>query len=439
MRVSAPFATRRFLILFLLGSWPLVLSLMIPELLPLGLGFDGFLLLLFLSDWVAAPGPRQLRVEREVDRVWFQGSERLVTLRIQNRAAASCVIELEDRLPSRLEASGATAIVRMSGGARLETSYRARAMYRGVDQWHGIALRVRGPLGLGGKSWLVVDDRPCQVLPEARVSGRLPLGTTGPVRRRRATSPRIPERGDFDRLREYALGDDPRIIDWKASARRAHLVTRQYACPRRERVVMAIDCGRWMAAPSGDFTRLDRAVGAAAALATAAIGRGDRVGLVAFDREVRATRALGQGRAHLRSLIDDLTALASAPCESSNESALVATARLVPRRALLVWFTDLTDSRQAARLAASLRPWHRRFLPICVCCEDEQVRQWAEAEPSFIRDVYRRVVAGDVLDEQERARRHLERSRVLTVFARADQLSRQLLDLYTRVKRQALL
>src|SRR5690606_31774896 len=49
---------------------------------------------------------------------------------------------------------------------------------------------------------------------------------------------------EFDSLREYVTGDDPRGIDWRASARREHLVSKQWRPERDRRVLCVIDTGR---------------------------------------------------------------------------------------------------------------------------------------------------------------------------------------------------
>ena len=96
------------------------------------------------------------------------------------------------------------------------------------------------------------------------------------------------EGAEFESLREYVVGDDPRHIDWRATARRARLIVRQHQTERRHTVVVAVDTGRLMATHVEGSSKLDHAIDCAMALARASAEYGDRVGLVAFDREVRA-------------------------------------------------------------------------------------------------------------------------------------------------------
>jgi uncharacterized protein (DUF58 family) len=87
---------------------------------------------------------------------------------------------------------------------------------------------------------------------------------------------------DFDDLREYALGDDVKDIDWKATARVGRPLVKRYIATRRHAVLLLIDTGRSMAAlaaPGSD--KRDVAVLAAGAIGQIAMKHGDSVGLVA--------------------------------------------------------------------------------------------------------------------------------------------------------------
>ena len=45
---------------------------------------------------------------------------------------------------------------------------------------------------------------------------------------------------EFESLRDYVVGDDPRRVDWAASARRGRPVTRLYQHERRHTVLVAL-------------------------------------------------------------------------------------------------------------------------------------------------------------------------------------------------------
>ena len=65
-------------------------------------------------------------------------------------------------------------------------------------------------------------------------------------------SRRLGTDNEFERLRDYIEGDDPRHIDWRASARRSKLTSRAFQQNQSQRIIFLIDCGRLMAGDTGD-------------------------------------------------------------------------------------------------------------------------------------------------------------------------------------------
>src|SRR5690606_41765926 len=101
-------------------------------------------------------------------------------------------------------------------------------------------------------------------------------------------------------LREWVPGDDTRIIDWKATARRGKPIARQYEDERRQQVLLVIDAGRLLTAEVAGVPRLEAAVEAAVHLAHAAAEHDDDIGAMIFADEVQQYVPPGRGRRALR-------------------------------------------------------------------------------------------------------------------------------------------
>src|SRR5207249_254991 len=83
---------------------------------------------------------------------------------------------------------------------------------------------------------------------------------------------------EFESLRDYAFGDDTRLIDWKATARRRKVIVRNQEAERNQTVLLLVDSGRLMNAEVDGVSKLDHAVNTALILGHVALARGDRVG-----------------------------------------------------------------------------------------------------------------------------------------------------------------
>ena len=149
---------------------------------------------------------------------------------------------------------------------------------------------------------------------------------------------------EFDSLREYVIGDDVRSIDWRSSAKRSDVVVRTWRPERDRRVVLVLDTGRTSAGRVAGVPRLDAAMDAALLLAALASRAGDRVDLLAVDRQVRA-RVIGASRSDVLPMMTDAMALLDPELAESDgdlmASTLLATAR---QRCLVVLLTDLNST-----------------------------------------------------------------------------------------------
>ena len=83
---------------------------------------------------------------------------------------------------------------------------------------------------------------------------------------------------EFNDLREYVRGDDPKDVDWKASARVGQPLVKRFVAQRRHTVVLVVSTGRSMAAAHTlDHAKRDVAVEVAGIVGWLAVRQGDRV------------------------------------------------------------------------------------------------------------------------------------------------------------------
>lgn len=91
---------------------------------------------------------------------------------------------------------------------------------------------------------------------------------------------------EFSEVREYAEGDDIRLIDWNVSARHQNLFVKQLMEERELNVVVALQCTASMDFGTSGRTKFQAAAEMAALILFSAIASGDRTGLVLFGGEM---------------------------------------------------------------------------------------------------------------------------------------------------------
>lgn len=303
-----------------------------------------------------------LTVERQVLPSLPLGEWSDVGLRLESEAAYDLRLEVFDHYPTSAELEGQPASVTVPAASALELTYRLRPRRRGdvrfgrVEIWRRSALdlvRRRLRLGAPERVRVLPNFRPVLVQGLAGMEERVAQSGIHLQRRRG-------EGLEFQELRDYRDGDSMRQIDWKATARRSKLISRQYQDEQNQQIVLLLDCGRRMHAKEGDLTHFDHVLNAALLLSYVAIRQGDAVGVQAFagqERWLPPTRGPGT----LQRLLDalhDLQTSTESPDYLGAAMELMARQR---RRALVLLLTNLRDEF-AAELLPAIQVMRRRHL-----------------------------------------------------------------------------
>ena len=107
---------------------------------------------------------------------------------------------------------------------------------------------------------------------------------------------------EFESVREYADGDDPRDIDRNVTARTGKPFVRRYVEERELTVVIAADLSASQRFGSADRLKRDSAVEIGAAVAFAALQNNDKVGLAIFTEGLERFLPPQPARSPLRAL-----------------------------------------------------------------------------------------------------------------------------------------
>ncbi len=301
--------------------------------------------LLVLLDVVLTPTPGAVDLTRSPDPQVRLHEPAPTTLTLTNPGARRLRGLVRDAWVPSAGVVGGRHTLDLPAGERRTVTTTLVPTRRGERPASGVTVRLHGPLGLAGRQRTRQVPGVVRSLPPFRSRRELPgkLARLREIDGRSAV--RIRGQGtEFDSLRDWVEGDDVRSIDWRATARRQHVVVRTWQPERDRRVVLVLDTSRTGAARVGDEPRLDAAMDAALLLAALASRAGDRVDLLAGDRVVRARAGSGTGSSSVP-LLHEMVAV-MAPLEpqlvEADWTALAgAVAGLARRRALVVLLTPL--------------------------------------------------------------------------------------------------
>lgn len=185
---------------------------------------------------------------------------------------------------------------------------------------------------------------------------------------------------EFAEHREYAPGDDPRYVDWKAFGKTDRMYLKQYEAETNLVCTLAVDVSESMRyrSPAAALSKLDYGACLAAAVALLVYQQRDSVGLFTFDDRVQSVVPVGSNPNDLAQLSQVLESVDSAR-RSDLQQAFDEIANRQRRRSVTVVISDLLGD--AARTLAGLRHLHYRRHEVLVL----QVLDPAEVDFPFDR------------------------------------------------------
>ena len=427
--------TGRLALLVALGA--LVVGLLVPSLLGV-LVVSGTLALVAVVDALAAVPVGSLRLDREQDPARATtlrlGTSLEVALRVANPGRRRATLVLRDAWEPSAGAVPARHRLVVPAGERRRVVTTLTPTRRGDRDAVRVTVRSLGPLGLAARQGGRVVPARVRVLPPFGSRRHLPsrLARMRELDGRRA----IQVRGqgtEFDSLREYVAGDDVRSIDWRASARSTELVVRTWRPERDRHVLVVLDTGRSSAGRVGDAPRLDAALDTALLLAALASRGGDRVDLLALDREVRASVLGATAGDLLPALVTAMAPLEPRLVETDMRLLAASVLARAGQRSLVVLVTGLDEAAVTEGLDPVLGSLLRRHTVLLAAVDDPELATMT-ARRGDAEAVYTAAAAETARAARRRTAERLGRRGVEVVDAGPDELPPAVADRYLALK-----
>jgi uncharacterized protein (DUF58 family) len=444
--------------------------------------WDVLVVAAWLNDWLRLPRPEQIEVSRAWSKPLAQAEPSEVTLQIRCTTKTRLRVSLDDDLPpalarvSELHAGsldqGSTTQddsqrISLPAMPHLEcalgtvgtasVAYSVKPLERGDIQVGGTYLRYQSPLKLAER-WCFADlkqaVRSYPNMQEAKQHTFYLIRSRQIELEKRLKRQRGAGR-EFENLREYREGDEPRDICWTATARRGKLITKVHAVERSQTVEIVIDAGRLMTAKvmcgcegtskirtgrtAATLTKLDYAVMGALGIAQVALYSGDNVGLLAYGRKRQYPLSPGRGTPHLRAILESLAIVRGEFSEADHARAADSLLKRQHRRSLVIWLTDLAETAGTPEVIESAARLLRQHLVLFVAITQPELHELAARRPNSESEMYRYVAALEMIQRRELLRRRLSQQGAIAIELEPGRLAAGLITQYLEVKERGML
>jgi len=431
--------TDRFAISLSVAALMIGFSGWFRPLMPIGITLAALTVVLTAADWLSLIRAGKLEITRTVDEKLSLGAPNLIRLKLRNPSYSRRIGFIRDEYPEDFPTTDNVIPINLAPRSEAECAYHVTPPYRGDFTFGNIYVRLFGPFRFLTQQIRYSVEKHVKVYPNLLDMRRYEIG----LKRERAIQPgqrivRAHGRGtDFESLRDYFPDDEFRSVDWKASARRSRLVTRQYQQERSQNIMIAFDCGRIMGPVIDGLTRLDHSINAAMMLAHVAAIKGDKVGMIAFAEDVIKYSPPKPGKSQTLNLLSMTYNLQDASGDSDYYRAFPFLARKWTRRSLIVIFTELVDPESSKPLISQISSLTKKHLCMCVAMADPAVMQAAYSTPQTSDEAFRTAAARQVLQARKLAAAQLLRAGAIVVDVAPGQFTPAVVNEYLQVKSTA--
>ena len=319
-------------------------------------------------------------------------------------------------------------------------TYETMAAERGKYEVGKLYVRIRSFLGLWQRQITFDMTEEVKVIPDLTETKRYLEDTQkyllyeGTVIRKQQSG-----MGEFAQIRQYVVGDDPRLINWRQTAKLQEVMTNDYEPEHGKYVTILIDCGRMMGAELPKGNRLEKVLEAAMTVAAAALEKGDYISVVAFSKEVKVFVPPGKGMKHLQTILHAVYDLQVDPVESNYAQVLSYVETHQKKRSLLLLFSDVRTFLYERNALIYLQRLRQRHLFLMIGIQDHVLQRIVQMKPTDIEKTMQKSMAQKQILFKRNEKAKWERRGMLMIEAREEKLAVTAVSLYMDVLNRQLI
>ena len=242
------------------------------------------------------------------------------------------------------------------------------------------------------------------------------------------------EGSDFHQLRDFTTGMDPRMIDWKRSARHNTLVARETHVEQNHQIILCVDNGYLMREEIAGLPKIDHAIHSALALTWAAGIGGDQVGFYSFDSRPQRYLPPQPGRQAFNRIRAEAAEMDYVSVESNHTLAMAHLNGQLNRRSLIVVFSDFVDSITAELLVENIGVLSKHHVLVFVALRDPSIEAFRSPDDLSMDNIALAVSAAQVTQERARVFDTLRRLGVICLDVEPGQVTADLISTYIDIK-----
>lgn len=244
---------------------------------------------------------------------------------------------------------------------------------------------------------------------------------------------------EFEQIKNYAVGDDVRTINWKATAKKGELMLNQYQDEKSQPIYSIIDTGRVMKMPFNELKLLDYAINATLAFSNIALLKNDKAGMLTFSKSVNDLVLASNKKTNLSVINETLFNITTEFSDSDFGMLYGTIKRKINQRSLLILYTNFEHITSLKRQLPFLLALSKKHLLITVFFENTELDELIENKADDLQEVYHKTIAEKFSYDKRLMVKELEGKGINAILTKPEQLSVNVINKYLEFKSKGLI
>lgn len=364
-----------------------------------------------------------------------------IAITVYNKYAFKVGIKLIEEVPYQFQKRDLIFNTSIESGSEETFYYDIRPTARGVYMFGAINVFVKGYLGFISRRYIFNHQKNVAVYPSFIEMNKYELLAASHrlidygIKKIR----RIGHATEFDHIKHYVGGDDPRIINYKATARTNQLMVNTYQEEKSQQVYCIIDKGRTMRMPFNEMTLLDYAINSTLMVSTTALNKGDKAGVITFSQEIDTILPADRQRRQRNKILECLYGQRTNFKESDYEKLYATVRRKLSQRSLILLYTNFETVNGMRRQLKYLSHLAKDHLVLVAFFLNSEFNEILDSNPSDIEEICRKGTAEKLSNDKFLIVKELNQHRIHTVLTKPENLTIDTINKYLEFKSRGLI
>lgn len=384
---------------------------------------------------------RTILARRQTPDKLSNGDENELRIYIENFYRFPVKTEIIDEIPFQFQVRNFSYMSTIPSFGNRVMLYNIRPVKRGEYSFGSLNVYVYGPLKMVKRRFRFDEGKTVAVYPsflQMRKYELLAISdnlTEAGIKRLR----KVGHSMEFENIREYVMGDDPRTINWASTARRGQLMVNHFRDEKSQQVYCLIDKGRTMLMPFNGLSLLDYAINASLVVSNIALYKEDKAGLITFSDKISTVLPADRKVFQLKQILEILYNQKTKYLETDFGRLFAEVKHSIHQRALLLLFTNFGSLSALYRQMSYLRKMAKNHLLVVIFFENTELRQLLHERPNTTERIYIKTIAEQFAYEKKQMVKELESVGIHAILTAPENLTVNVINKYLELKSRRLI